>query len=537
MYNLDYEVLDPVNAIYTERKVELYKNNPYIEALPPLLDRTQVIGMLASFPDYSEEERILAVAERKLMVQNLYDYYYPTERTLEMYEKITALLCTGYSSRNPLSKKFYQQVKDISYPYQVNRTKKSSTSNNGLAVVGISGIGKTSAIEMVLSLYPQCIMHTEYKGHKCSFVQLVYLKLECPYDGSIQALCRQFFFEITMLFGENSYSYHLRRDMKTKEYLEKMKLVVHQLGLGMLIIDEIQNLREAKGKEREQMLNFFVSLRNELSIPVVLVGTPKTYPILQGDFRNTRRGIGQGGIEWGVLEKDNKFWKRLLRGMWRYQWTNETTPLTPEIEEALYEECQGITDVLIKLYMLVQVRAMDKKDETITPELIKMTAKKDFALIQPMINAIRKTDLEAFSKFEDIRPPNMEDLIQQHILESSEKQEVIIHRRMLRELQKQQKKTFREELLNALLEANYPKTRSKAAVSYVVKELGNELDFDKGIELAKGYIKETVSKTKKIKVNVLSEEDLRKKSEGNNEGYNDIKIKGYIPDINKELGI
>ncbi|MCC3359379.1 ATP-binding protein [Bacillus sp. REN16] len=546
MDNLDYKILVPFEAVYTERNVGLYKNNPYIEALPPLLDRAEVIKMLVSFPDYDEEERILSVAERKLMVQNLFDYYYPTERTLEMYEKITALLCTGYSSRNPLSKKFYQQAKAISkptnlYPYQINKTKKTSASNNGLAVVGISGIGKTSAIEMVLSLYPQCIMHTEYKGHKCSFVQLVYLKLECPYDGSIQALCRQFFFEITMLFGENSYSYHLRGDMKTKEYLEKMKLVVHQLGLGMLIIDEVQNLREAKGNEREQMLNFFVSLRNELNIPVVLVGTPKTYPILQGDFRNTRRGIGQGGIEWGVLEKDNPYWKRLLRGMWRYQWTNVKTPLTPEIEETFYDECQGITDVLIKLYMMVQLRAMDKKDETITTELIQNTAKKDFALIQPMINAIRKTDLEAFSRFEDIRPPDMEELIQQHILESSKKQEVIIHRRMLKELQKQQKKTFREELFNALLESNFPKTRSKAAVSYVLEELGNELDFDRGLELAKEYLKETAPKTKKKKkIDVLSEEDLRKQSENNQESsdsYNDIKRKGYIPDINQELGI
>lgn len=546
MDNLDYKILEPVQAVYSERNVGLYKNNPYIDALPPMLNRAELIKMLVAFPDYDNEERMLSVTERKLMVQNLFDYYYPTERTLEMYEKITALLCTGYSSRNPLSKQFYQQAKAISeptilYPYQVKKTKTTSASNNGLAVVGISGIGKTSAIEMVLSLYPQCIMHTEYKGHKCSFVQLVYLKLECPYDGSIQALCRQFFFEITMLFGENSYSYHLRLHMNTKEYLEKMKLVVHQLGLGMLIIDEVQNLREAKGKERDQMLNFFVSLRNELNIPVVLVGTPKTYPILQGDFRNTRRGIGQGGIEWGVLEKDNPFWKRLLRGMWRYQWTNVETPLTEKIEETFYDECQGITDVLIKLYMMVQLRAMDKKDETITPELIQKTAKKDFALIQPMINAIRKTDLEAFSRFEDIRPPEMEELIQQHILESSKKQEVILHRRQLKELQKQQQKTFREELFSALLEANFPKTRSKAAVSYVLKELGEDLDFERGFEIAKVYMEQTGTKTKKLKkMEALPNEDLRNQSEnnqGSSESYDDIKRKGYIPDISQELGI
>lgn len=535
---LNYKIVTPFEAVYTERKIGIYKNNPYIEALPPMLDRPDVIKMIASFPDYDKEERMLGVTERKLMVQTLFDFYYPIDRSLEMYEKITALLCTGYSARNPFKKEFYQQTKYVknaaNYPYQTQRIKQSSASNNGLAVVGISGIGKTSAIEQVLSLYPQCIVHKQYKEYKCSFLQLVYLKLECPYDGSIKALCKQFFYELTMLFGENSYSYHLRGDMVTKEYLEKMKLVVHQLGLGMLIIDEVQNLREAKGKEREQMLNFFVSLRNELNIPVILVGTPKTYPILQGDFRNTRRGIGQGGIEWGVLEKDNPFLKKLVRGMWRYQWTNVETPLTQEIEDVLYDECQGITDILIKIYMMVQLRAMDKKDETITPELIRKTAKKDFALIQPMIEAIRKNDLEAFGRFEDIRPANMENLIQQHILESSKNQEVILHRRMLKDLQKQQQKTFKEELFNKLFELGYPKTRIKAAVKITLNELENDLDIEKGVVIAKGYIETTYASKKKRNI---SQDDLRNAPDNNLDVYEEIKQKGHITDVNNELGI
>ncbi|MFD1174515.1 ATP-binding protein [Oceanobacillus picturae] len=544
MNNLDYKIIEPVKAVYTDRNVELYKNNPYIEALPPMLERREVVEFLASFPDYENEERELNVAERKLMVQNLFGFYYPTERTIEMYEKITALLSTGYSSRNPLSKKFNQQAKMIgqpsNYPYPISKTKKSFASNNGLAVVGISGIGKTSAIDQVLSLYPQCIMHSEYKGYICSFVQLVYLKLECPYDGSILALCRQFFSEITNKLGENSYSYRFNQNMRTKDYLEKMKLVVHQLGLGVLIIDEIQNLREAKGKEREQMLNFFVSLRNELSIPVILVGTPKTYPILQGDFRNTRRGIGQGGVEWGVLEKDNPFWKRLVRGMWRYQWTNKFTELTDEIEGILHYESQGITDVLIKLFMMVQVKAMDKQDELITPGLISKTAKKDFALIQPMIKAIRDNDIESLSRFEDVRPPNMEKLIQQHILESSKKQEAIIHRRKISELKKQRIKTFKEELLIILVESGFPKTRSETAVNHTVNQFKDDLDLVEGIKIAKEYIEFNAQKTKENKKsNAYPNGDLRENLKRNTgeDLYDDIKRKGLIPDVSQELDI
>lgn len=540
----NYNNLIPVSAVYTEKTVKIYKGNPYIEALPPMLDRSEVIKYLASFPEYEQEERELPTSERKLMLQSLVNYYYPTERTLEMYEKITALICTGYASRNPFSKQFNLKSKQVirpkNYPYEIKSNRNNSSNNNGLAVVGISGIGKTSAIEQVLALYPQCIMHSEYKGMKCSFVQLVYIKLECPYDGSIKALCRQFFFELTMLFGENSYSYQIRKDMNTKEYLEKMKLVVHQLGLGMLIIDEIQNLREARGNERDQMLNFFVYLRNELSIPVVLIGTPKTYPVLQGDFRNTRRGIGQGGIEWGVLEKDNPYWKKLLKGMWRYQWTTFENILTEELEDTLFEESQGITDVLVKLYMMVQFRAIEKKDEVITKELIKKTAKKDFALIQPMLNAIRNNDLEALARFEDVRPPDMERIIQEHILKSSQKQEVVLHRRMLKELKKQEEKTFKELLFNSLTEKGYPKVKSRSVVSKVCNEIENYSDLQEGLDKAIVYLeidkaakKSALMKKDSHKAsNVVSDDDLR-----NYDEYETLRKKGYIPDINKELEI
>jgi hypothetical protein len=51
--------------------------------------------------------------------------------------------------------------------------------------------------------------------------------------------------------------------------------------------------------------------------------------------------------EWGE-------WQFFVEGMWKYQWTAEYTVLTDELQEALYFETQGIIDLVVKLFKMVQ---------------------------------------------------------------------------------------------------------------------------------------------------------------------------------------
>jgi hypothetical protein len=54
-----------------------------------------------------------------------------------------------------------------------------------------------------------------------------------------------------------------------------MANVAAVLGLGVLVIDEIQRLNEASSGGAAKMLNFFGQMVNQFSVPVVLVGTFK----------------------------------------------------------------------------------------------------------------------------------------------------------------------------------------------------------------------------------------------------------------------
>ncbi len=134
------------------------------------------------------------------------------------------------------------------------------------------------------------------------------------------------------------------------------------------------------------------------------MGTNEAFPILQGNFRNARRGTGQGSVIWERMLQDDD-WDFFLTGIWDYQWTKTPVDFSDEINEAFYYECQGIIDIAIKLYKMIQWRAISLGgDEKITVDLIHQSAKDGLYLVKPMLDAIRSGDQDWMIKYKDIAP-------------------------------------------------------------------------------------------------------------------------------------
>lgn len=192
-----------------------------------------------------------------------------------------------------------------------------------------------------------------------------------------------------------------------------------------------------------------------LGLPIILIGTPKALSVLQFQFRQTRRGSGQGDMIWERLKKDDT-WQLLIDALWGYQWTRKETPLTDEINEVLYEESQGITDIAVKLYAMSQIRAIVSGKEEITPNLIRQVAKENLQLVQPMLQALKKGSLREIAKYDDICTVNVDFA---GFLDKS-KQTVETEMR-LKALQKQRKEeekeaslSIKEQAIIKLLELN-----------------------------------------------------------------------------------
>lgn len=66
----------------------LYDNNPFIEALPPMLSGRALIHALAVIPPYSDNDRDRSTGERLQLLSSLYEFYQPLSMTIDLYCEI-----------------------------------------------------------------------------------------------------------------------------------------------------------------------------------------------------------------------------------------------------------------------------------------------------------------------------------------------------------------------------------------------------------------------------------------------------------------
>lgn len=386
-------------ADYKDQIVKDYIGNPYIEALPSILSEDEFMELVNVYPSYSEKERALPIEVRLHCVELVYECFQQLSFHTAIENSISDVIRQGYVYRNPITPEYTKnlnlgfkaiQNKNIEL-YDVNSKRRITACS--FSLIGVSGMGKTSIVEKILSFYPKVIMHSEYKGIDFNTPQLVWLKLECPYDGSIKGLCLEFFLQIDKVLGTNFYhKYGNGRSISVNAMMPIIAQISQNYGLGLLAIDEIQNLNVAKSGGIEKMLNFFMTLINKVGIPIVLIGTQDALPTLKSKFRQARRSSGQSDIIIKRLEKDDE-WEKLLKTIFSYQWTNKEFFLTEALSDALYEESIGIIDIAIKLYVKAQKEAIINDMDIITPDLIKYVSQNEFHLI--------KKDIESFKSINE----------------------------------------------------------------------------------------------------------------------------------------
>ena len=79
----------------------LYDNNPFIEALPPMLSGKDLIRALAVIPPYSDSDRDRSTGERLRLLSSLYEFYQPLSMTIDLYCEIYTAMQHCYGQYLP----------------------------------------------------------------------------------------------------------------------------------------------------------------------------------------------------------------------------------------------------------------------------------------------------------------------------------------------------------------------------------------------------------------------------------------------------
>ena len=200
------------DAHYRNEILDEFRFNPLIEALPAPFEPGDAIARLMIRPPYSDSDRECPSSYRQLLTQRIVRLHQPMEREVDVFSRIDRCIRWGYADRSPLSPSYAAQLAagmsaSVSCG-SLNYSGGCHPHTYGFSILGISGIGKSTTVESILSLYPQVIRHTEYRGIPLVMHQVSWLKIDCSCDGSLKGLCMDFFRGLDDLLGT---SYILQR--------------------------------------------------------------------------------------------------------------------------------------------------------------------------------------------------------------------------------------------------------------------------------------------------------------------------------------
>lgn len=386
-------------------------NNPLIEALPPVREMFDLAVSVAeaALPEYKEQHRELPTADREQQILCIADAYIPRMRDLELWRTISMLIRDGYRARHPLAPTYIQNFTTDIEKLRAARKSKIRPKTRSAALFGTPGMGKTSSVEHGHCMFPQVILHPFElpDGRRFPLVpvhQIVYLIVKCPKNGSMLSLSKEIMKAVDDVLGDTNYADSVREgDSAEKLITIEIPKLIKKHHIGIIVIDDVQNLNEAASGGAETMLNQFGLMEEVLKVPVMLVGTFASLLLFQGKRAGrSRKLLGFKGPLWGPMPHDEE-WDIWLEKLWIYQYTRKASILTSTMKKLLHRRSAGIPDLAAKAYMLAQVEAF-YDDEEVTYDILKHVFDTDLAFFGPFVEAIMTEDKEAIAKAEDLLP-------------------------------------------------------------------------------------------------------------------------------------
>jgi len=460
-----------VNAVYTPARVPRFKGNPLIEALPPSMDDDTLRKSLTHPLEFEPEERDWTSSERMQQVDGLGNFMMPLPQQVELMHALERMIRAGYTGRAPrtpthtaITQRLYElqhtgaafAQADVSHAVQISA-----------ALIGVSGMGKTTTLKRWCARIPKVIYHESINAY-----QVPWLHIELPSDGaSIKGLATSIFEALERRIPGSNFVWLYTKGKPSEEMMIlSAARLMHQYSVGMLICDEVQNLTNSP-KGAQVLMTQLVSLCNVMEVPVLFVGTNKATRILGVDFRQARRSSGEGIPAWERLLPRERGgggeWEDLVGTLWKYQWVKNPTPLTPAFSNFMFWGSQGVVDLAIKLFKSVQIRAMLDKSEKLSIELFDSVYNREFKVLHYMLDALRTNNYRLLQQFDDIRPLDFD----KHLKKMQDKLETM---KSATYATPPSDVSFKVRIASSLLALDVPAEQADAAAEYAAENCASK---------------------------------------------------------------
>ena len=306
--------------------------------LPEMKSGNELISALSIIPEYDETICQQNQAVRLMALSDLYQIYIPSQMSLEIYSKLYLALLRSMQKKGTqmaIKQRYenYRAIQQQSYSGILG-------GSDSFTIIGTSGIGKSSAISRAISLITENrIIETDKPYTKI----IPCLIVQCPFDSSVKGLLLEILRKVDEELGTDHYIHAVKSRASTTDMLIGAVSSIALNNIGMLVVDEIQNV--ANSKNGKSLIGALTQLINNSGISICMIGTPESTVFFEQAMQLARRSVG---LQYTTMNYDEYF-QSFCKIIFKYQFLKNRTEITAAITEWLYEHSAGIISVVVSL--------------------------------------------------------------------------------------------------------------------------------------------------------------------------------------------
>lgn len=342
----------PSGSVVAANYADDQMGNPFAEAMPDVLSPNYFIKHIASLPAMPHDLQAFSLEERRRHLSLLSSLFLPLPYMYTIYDSLYRAIATTYTTRMALD-----EIRQINALFGGRAEMNYAVQADSGSILGVPGIGKSSTVHRCLSIMPQVIEHTEYRGQPFYCKQILYLQVECPSDCSIKTLAFNILLALDKVIGSR-YLDNLTslRSSSASAIATQIKILCMTHHVGLLLIDEIQNAVVTANRNHQvrPLIKFLVELTNDTCTAIYFIGTPLAEElfICQEHLKRRTRGVRLLPL------KPDWTYRTFLEKLWQYQFTPQITPLTDKLANKLYDWSGGIPAYIVKIFQETQAQSL-----------------------------------------------------------------------------------------------------------------------------------------------------------------------------------
>nr|WP_244957053.1 AAA family ATPase [Faecalicoccus acidiformans] len=264
----------------------------------------------------------------------------------------------------------------------------ADSANSSFALLGYSGVGKSTSLKQLLMDYPQVILH-KVPGSEDVIPQIVYLVVNCLPNSNFNEMYISIGKAVDRALG-NIQPYYEEVILKTKGLSSKMNKVIELIetfNIGIILLDEIQLIDFKHTKENS--FEGLMTIVNATKISIAVIGTEDAYSKMFINLRNARR-VGTL-IDASTYTENDSYFKNIVSFMMNYQWFDTWVDCDEDMVNALKKCSYGIIDQLISLYVMMHIYYFEKKGKKpkVNGDYVRMVSRKYFPYMKQLNNLLK----------------------------------------------------------------------------------------------------------------------------------------------------